>query len=62
MDYNLWYPRNHNFQLSVYSDVDWANCADERKSMSRGAFFLEYSLVSWLSKKHGSIFLSTTKA
>jgi hypothetical protein len=21
MDYGLWYPRNHNFQLSVYSDV-----------------------------------------
>jgi hypothetical protein len=34
MNYFLWYPRNHNFQLLVYSDVDWANCVDERKSMS----------------------------
>jgi hypothetical protein len=59
MDYGLWYPRSHNFQLSVYSDVDWANCVDERKSMSGGAFFLIYSLVSWLSKKKGSISLST---
>jgi hypothetical protein len=25
MDYGLWYPRNQNFQLSVYSNVDWAN-------------------------------------
>jgi hypothetical protein len=60
MDYGLWYLRNHNFQLSVYSDVDWANCMDERKNMSGGAFFLRDSLVSWLRKKQGSIFLSTT--
>ena len=30
--------------------------------MSRGAFFLGNSLVSWLSKKQGSISLSTTEA
>jgi uncharacterized membrane protein YciS (DUF1049 family) len=61
MDYVLWYPRNQNFQLSVYSDVDWANCVDERKNTSGGAFFLGDSLVSWLSNKKGSIFLSTTE-
>jgi hypothetical protein len=53
---------NQNFQLSVYSDADWANCMDERKSMSGGAFFLGDSLVAWLSKKKGSISLSTTEA
>jgi hypothetical protein len=62
MDYGLWYPRNQNFQLSVYSNVDWANCVDERKSTSGGAFLLGYSLVSWLNKKQGSISLSTTEA
>jgi len=46
MDYGLWYPRNRNFQLSVYLDADWANCVDERKSTSGGAFFLGDSLVS----------------
>jgi hypothetical protein len=51
MDYGLWYPMNQNFQLSVYSDVDWDNYVDERKSTSGGAFFLGDSLVSWLSKK-----------
>jgi hypothetical protein len=61
MNYGLWYPKNQNFQLSVYSDVDWANCMDERKSTSGGAFFLGYSLVTWLSKRQGSISLSTTK-
>jgi hypothetical protein len=62
MNYCLWYPRNQNVQLSVYSDDDWVNCVDERKSMSGGAFFLGDFLVSWLSKKQGSISLSTTEA
>jgi transposase InsO family protein len=62
MTYGLWYPRNHNFQLTAYSDVDWENCLDERKSTSGGAFFLGDSLVAWLSKKQGSISLSTTEA
>jgi hypothetical protein len=62
MNYGLWYPKNQNFQLLVYSDVDWANDMDERKSTSGGAFFLGDSLVSWLSKKKGSISLSTTEA
>jgi hypothetical protein len=62
MNYGLWYPRNQNFQLTAYSDADWANCVDERKRTNGGAFFLGDSLVAWLSKKQGSISLSTTKA
>jgi hypothetical protein len=61
MNYGLWYPRNKNFQLTAYSDVDWTNCVDERKRISGGAFFLGDSLVAWLSKKQGSISLSTTE-
>ena len=51
MTYGLWYPKNQNFQLNAYSDADWENCLDERKSTSGGAFFLGDSLVAWLSKK-----------
>jgi hypothetical protein len=47
--------------LTAYSDADWANCVDERKITSGGAFFLGNSLVAWLSKKKGSISLSTTE-
>jgi len=61
MNYGLWYPKNQDFQLSVYSDADWDNCMDERKSMRGGAFFLGDSLVAWLNKKQGPISLSTTK-
>jgi hypothetical protein len=62
MIYGLWYPRNQNLQLTAYSDANWANCVDERKSTSGVAFFLGDSLVAWLSKKQGSIFLSTIEA
>ena len=62
MTYGLWYLRNQNFQLTTYSDVDWANCVDERKSTSGGTFFLGDSLVAWLSKNKGSISVSTTEA
>ena len=59
MNYGLWYPINQNFQLTAYLDVDQENCVDERKNTSGGAFFLGDSLVEWLSKKKGSIYLST---
>jgi hypothetical protein len=62
MNYGLWYPRNHNFQLTTYSDANWANYVDERKSTSGGAFFLGDPLVAWLSKNQGSISLSATEA
>jgi hypothetical protein len=62
MTYGMWYPRNQSLQLTSYSDADWANCVDERKSTSGGAFFLANSLVAWLSKNKGSISLSTTEA
>jgi hypothetical protein len=60
MNYGLWYPRNQNFQLTAYLDVDWENCVNKRKSTNGGAFFLGDSLVAWISKKHGFISLSTT--
>jgi hypothetical protein len=61
MTYGLWYPKNQNFQLTSYSNVDWENYVDERKRTNGGAFFLGDSLVAWLSKKQGSISLSTTE-
>jgi hypothetical protein len=60
MNYGLWYRKNQNFQLLVYSNDDWDNCMDERKRMSGGVFFLGDSLVVWLNEKQGSIYLSTT--
>ena len=44
IDLGLWYPRNNSFSLK-------ADCVDDIKSTSGGAFFLGDSLVAWTSKK-----------
>lgn len=48
--------------LVGYCDSDWAGSADDRKSTSRGCFFLGNNLVAWLSKKQNSVSLSTAEA
>ena len=61
-DYGIWYSRDSNECLASYSDADWAECIDDRKSTSGGCFYLRNNLVSWISKKQNSISLSTTEA
>ena len=61
-DYGVWYSKDTNAILDGYSDVDWAENADDRKSTSRGCFYVGNNLVSWISKKQNSISLSTAKA
>jgi len=48
--------------LVGYCDVDWAGSADYRKSTSGGCFFLGNNLISWFSKKHNNVSLSTIEA
>ena len=45
-----------------YCDANWARDFDDRKSTSRGCFFLGSNLVSWLNKKQNCISLSTIEA
>jgi hypothetical protein len=47
----LWYPKGSHFELIGYSDVDYAICKVDRKSTSRTCQFLDWSQVSWSSKK-----------
>ncbi|CAM8895696.1 unnamed protein product [Rhodiola kirilowii] len=61
-DYGLWYTKDTNSCLVGYCDVDWAGNIEDRKSKSGGCFFLGNNLVSWFSKKHNSISLSTAEA
>ena len=61
LDFGLWYPKEEDFTLTAYTDVDWVGSIDDRKSTSGGAFFLGKFLVSWISKKQPSISLSTTE-
>nr|GEZ23212.1 integrase, catalytic region, zinc finger, CCHC-type, peptidase aspartic, catalytic [Tanacetum cinerariifolium] len=46
----LWYTKNSGFELTGFSDADYAGCKDTFKSTSDGAQFLGEKLVSWSSK------------
>ena len=61
-NFGVWYSKDTNNPLARYSDVDWAGNADDRKSTSRGCFYVGNNLVSWMSKKQNSISLSTAEA
>ncbi|GJY01894.1 hypothetical protein Tco_0360046, partial [Tanacetum coccineum] len=58
----LWYTKDSGFELTGFSDADYAGCKDTFKSTSGGAQFLGEKLVSWSSKKQDCTALSTAKA
>jgi hypothetical protein len=60
--FGIWYPKGSTFDLSGYSDSDYAGCKVDRKSTSGTCHFLERSLVSWSSEKQTSVALSTAEA
>nr|GEU39067.1 hypothetical protein [Tanacetum cinerariifolium] len=47
----LWYTKYSGFELTGFSDADYAGCKDTFKSTSGGAQFFGEKLVSWSSKK-----------
>nr|GEZ73390.1 uncharacterized mitochondrial protein AtMg00810-like [Tanacetum cinerariifolium] len=58
----LWYSKDSGFELTGFSDADYAGCKDTFKSTSGGAQFLGEKLVSWSLKKQDCTALSTAKA
>ena len=60
--FGVWYSKDTSDVLAGYSNADWAENADDRKSTSGGCFYVGNNLVSWMSKKQNSISLSTVEA
>ncbi|GJY06930.1 hypothetical protein Tco_0373984 [Tanacetum coccineum] len=58
----LWYTNDSGFELTGFSDVDYAGCKDSFKSTSDGTQFLGEKLVSWSSKKQDCTTLLTAEA
>ena len=58
----MWYSKDTNDVLAGYSDADCTGNVDDRKSTSRGCFYVGNILVFWMSKKHNSVTLSTAKS
>ena len=51
LNLGLWYPKHTHFELTSFSDADFAGCKVDRKSTSGTCHILGHSLVSWSSKK-----------
>nr|GEZ66625.1 retrovirus-related Pol polyprotein from transposon TNT 1-94 [Tanacetum cinerariifolium] len=58
----LWYTKDSGFELTGFSNADYAGCKDTFKSTSDGAQFLGEKLFSWSSKKQDCTALSTAEA
>nr|GEY84661.1 hypothetical protein [Tanacetum cinerariifolium] len=58
----LWYSKDSGFELTGFSDADYAGCKYTFNSTSGGAQFLGEKLVSWSSKKQDCMALSIAKA
>jgi hypothetical protein len=61
-EFGLWYPKGKDLSFIAYTDAYWAFCIDDRRSTSGATFYLGECLVSWLSKKQSSGYLSTAEA
>ncbi|GJW62046.1 retrovirus-related pol polyprotein from transposon TNT 1-94 [Tanacetum coccineum] len=57
----LWYTKDFGFELTRFSDADYAGCKDTFKSTSGRAQFLGEKLKSWSSKKQDCTTLSIAK-
>jgi hypothetical protein len=60
--YGLRYTSSGGLFLHGYADADWAGSSVDRKSSLGYCFSLGSSMISWSSRKHGSIAQSTTEA
>nr|GEW14531.1 copia protein [Tanacetum cinerariifolium] len=58
----LWYTKDYGFELTGFSDADYARCKDTFKSTFGGAQFLGEKLVSWSLKKQDCTALSIAEA
>ena len=54
--------RSNSTLLSVFTDADWAGCADERLSTGSYVDFLGSNLISWSARKQPTVSCSSSEA
>lgn len=59
---NVKLPNEPEFKVELYSDSDWAENREDRKSVGGMALTINGKLVSWQSKRQPTVALSSTEA
>eukprot|EP00253_Pinus_taeda_P020950 PITA_20950 len=59
--YGLKYSRGEDISLNRFTDADWAGNSVDRKSTSGYCFSVRSGMISWCSKKHKSVALSSVE-
>ncbi|XP_059629551.1 uncharacterized mitochondrial protein AtMg00810-like [Cornus florida] len=62
ISYGLHYIFSSILPITAFSNADWGGSLPDRKSTSGCCYLLGSNLVSWLSKKQDTVFLSTLEA
>ena len=62
LDYGLRYASNGDIRLHGFTDLDWVGSTKDKKRTSRCCFSLGSCMISWFSRNHTSIALSTIEA
>ena len=60
INFGIMYTDNCDVELTGYSDSNWDENPDDRKSTSGYAFNIGIGVVSWSSKKQPTVSLSST--
>jgi hypothetical protein len=62
IDLSITYSGNNTYNIILYSDADWGNNLDNRRSVSGYVSVLSGGAMTWSSKKQPTVALSSMEA